>query len=367
MNAIRALYYRAHGNCQVRDQAIVAWLESAIGRGQIAIIELHERQLPPSPNVPLTFRSVVRSGGLNEGPRRPYAAVVHTLSLSPSEKMTEALLRAMSKLPRERKDAFLRMVLPEALKAMVAIFVFWAGIHAFGVGEAVDVILIGIGYSLVGAAVFEGVETMYEGTKAALAANNDGQLDMAAETMARGITTLGVTTLVLLLTHRGQQSTAGSAAETNETQWRYYVENLKLPFNGMEYQAALWSKLYDDQVFQLAGRDGLITLEGVLARTDFQARYQLLFGDEFVEWAWDMISNKYASELKGRVVLYTDYTGFKEDDSGGMEPILTPELLSVFEIPSVSEVLVKDVYNTRAYRLLTREQLRQRRGASHWE
>jgi hypothetical protein len=146
MSAVRRLYAESHStHHHASDYEMARWLDQSIARGQVIAIEIYDLiERPVQKATPK--KPVVPTGGLNEGPRRPRTAVAHISDLSPHAKMSEVLLRAMSKMSRETKEAFLRMVSREALKAMAAIFVAWAASHAIGIGEGVDVILIGIGY-----------------------------------------------------------------------------------------------------------------------------------------------------------------------------------------------------------------------------
>jgi hypothetical protein len=79
----------------------------------------------------------------------------------------------------------------------------WAGSHAFGVGEIVDIVLLGIGVVALGFAVFEGAAELYDFTVGALSARSDADLEKAGRHFARAVTLLGVSTLQALLL-RGQ-------------------------------------------------------------------------------------------------------------------------------------------------------------------
>lgn len=95
------------------------------------------------------------------------------------------------------------MLKPETLAIVTATLVVWAGSHFFGVGEIVDVILLGVGIFSLGFAVFEGADALYKFTIGAMDARNDVDLDRAAKHFARAVTLLGISTIQAILL-RGQ-------------------------------------------------------------------------------------------------------------------------------------------------------------------
>ena len=58
--------------------------------------------------------------------------------------------------------------------------VVWAGSHFFRVGEIVDVVLLVVGFSLIGVAVFDGAEALYQFSTTATRARTETELDRAA-------------------------------------------------------------------------------------------------------------------------------------------------------------------------------------------
>ena len=197
MHDLRSLYCLENNvSHHASDQTILTWLDSAVGRGQIVVIELHEPSTSSKQNAWQRLKPVVPTGGLNDSnPSRPMNTP--TLSdLSGVSKLMEVILRMVPKLPRETQAAFKQLISPQALKILAGTFAAWALSHAIGIGEAIDVILLGIGYALIGASAIEGCELVYEGTSAAVSAKDDRTLDAAADKLARGITILGVNTLL---------------------------------------------------------------------------------------------------------------------------------------------------------------------------
>lgn len=376
MSVVRRLYTEILStHHHASDHEMVRWLLQSIELGRVIVIEVYNssQRLPKNTS---SKKSVVPTGGLNDSPSRSQSGVTHFSDLSSNTKVTEVLLRAMARMPHETKNAFMQMVSPEALKTMAAIFVVWGASHAFGAGEAIDIILIGIGYAFVGWAALDGVKSIYEGIKGALFAKDDRQLDSAAEAMARGITTLGVNSLVILLTHRKIPS-ATLTAQVDEAvvaQWRYYIDNLKLPFNGEESRATLWARLGDKgQRAEAAALNdgGRLTLNRLLSRTDFMQRMDTQFGGAetaTTKKIWTMISEKYASQLKGKVVVYTNQTklgtmlGSPNEIETPKEAVLISELWKILDSNTqfqVDEIIVKDLDDASRTRTLNMARIRQ--------
>jgi hypothetical protein len=86
---------------------------------------------------------------------------------------------------------------------MAGTLVVWAGSHFFGVGEIVDILLLGVGAVTLGFAVFEGADELYQFTTLALNANTEADLESAGQHFAHAVTLLGISTLQAILL-RGQ-------------------------------------------------------------------------------------------------------------------------------------------------------------------
>jgi hypothetical protein len=335
----------------VSDHTITTWFNNAVARGQVVVIEIHESATPHNHETSKLSKVVIPTGGLNDGvPKR--RMTIRTLSdLSVESKLMEVLLRTIGKLPRETQEVFKQMISPQALSLMAGIFAAWVVSHAFGLGEAIDAILLGIGYAFIGMSAIGGVELIYEGAKATLSAKNEGELDVAADKLARGVTILGVNTLLVLLTHKKAGGTAVQSEAAVLTQWEYYIGNLKLPFDGS--RAALWSRLGDKgaRAASEASKEGLVTLEQLLEKSGFMDRYRAQFGEDAktdtTGQIWEWISEKYALQLKGTVVVYTNKLDLIASKARMPyeEPQLGAELFKILERPMVDRVIFRDVDN----------------------
>ena len=142
------------------------------------------------------------------GPSLPVAAVsdikpveVTTFhAASPEDKYARVLELVPQHLPGEMKGAFAELVSPEAIGVTVAILVVWAGSHAIGVGFAIDVLLIAIGFAMVGWSIFGAVGDVIEFFEIMESARSDADLNRAAQKLAGAIAALGVGTFIALLT-----------------------------------------------------------------------------------------------------------------------------------------------------------------------
>lgn len=103
-------------------------------------------------------------------------------------------------LSGEARQAFAQLLEPAALATTVAVLVVWAGSHAVGVGFVADAALLGIGFALVGWAIFDAIGALADFFHQTLNAQSTDDLDQAAQSLARCVTTIGVGALIALLT-----------------------------------------------------------------------------------------------------------------------------------------------------------------------
>ncbi len=94
------------------------------------------------------------------------------------------------------------MLTPQSLAIVTGTLVVWAGSHFFGVGEIVDVILLVVGFALLGVAVFGAAEELYRFATVAVNARTDADLDRAARHFARAVNILGISVVSALLLRR---------------------------------------------------------------------------------------------------------------------------------------------------------------------
>src|SRR5690606_15063851 len=121
------------------------------------------------------------------------------LRMSKADKISEAMRRSLPHLPLEARRVVEGMLRPETIAIVSGTLMVWAGSHFFGVGEIVDIILLGVGVVALGFAVFEGAGELYEFGTTALSAHSSGQLDEAGQHFARAVTLLGISTVQAVL------------------------------------------------------------------------------------------------------------------------------------------------------------------------
>ncbi|HBL14578.1 MAG TPA: hypothetical protein DD379_24955 [Cyanobacteria bacterium UBA11162] len=90
---------------------------------------------------------------------------------------------------------------PTSLAVIAGVLAAWAASHAVGVGQVVDVILIGVGIVTLGLDVISVIEDLI-GFAGVLNAQNQEDIDQAAKHLAEAIATVGVEVVLQLLTSR---------------------------------------------------------------------------------------------------------------------------------------------------------------------
>jgi hypothetical protein len=117
------------------------------------------------------------------------------------DKIGEMLRRALPMLAGESRAIVESMIKPESLALLAGTLTVWAGSHFFGVGEIVDVILLGVGAIALGLSVFEGGDALYDFASGAINAHTDADFEQAARYFARAVTLLGISTIQSVLLH----------------------------------------------------------------------------------------------------------------------------------------------------------------------
>jgi len=109
------------------------------------------------------------------------------------------LRRTAPKLPGSMQQEFLALLHPKSLAIMAGTLVIWAGSHAIGAGEAIDLVLLGVGVYFLGMAVFDVAENLGDFLILASSAVDENDLDEAASHLAKAISIMGVAAFVALL------------------------------------------------------------------------------------------------------------------------------------------------------------------------
>lgn len=127
-------------------------------------------------------------------------------SWSFERKLEESLRLTLPKLAPEARNALAAFITPESISIIAGVLILWVVSHAFGVGEAIDLILAVVGVATVGLSVFSGLDHFGEFASGTYNAKNEKDLDSAAEHLSSCIAILGITTVLALL-FRGRPAT----------------------------------------------------------------------------------------------------------------------------------------------------------------
>lgn len=129
--------------------------------------------------------------------------------LSKAEKLAEAMRRAARLLPGEAGAKLESLLAPEVLAVVVAVIVVWVGSHAFGVGEAVDVMLLATGFVFLGFEAIDAMRHLVSFGTIALDAQTTADLERAGSHLASAISIIGINTVIVLLTRGGVKAYRG--------------------------------------------------------------------------------------------------------------------------------------------------------------
>src|SRR5207244_2668272 len=94
-------------------------------------------------------------------------------------KLLEAAKRTTNKLPAEMRSQFASLFSAQNIAITTGVLGAWGAAHFFGVGEAADVILVGVGAFFLGRQVIQVTEDLYQFVTIAAKAKNEQDLDRA--------------------------------------------------------------------------------------------------------------------------------------------------------------------------------------------
>jgi hypothetical protein len=153
---------------------------------------------------PVNDGTMCREVSYRPGPTR---AVSRLATMTAGERLLEAMRRAVPLLPAEMRDEFLELLAPANLALTGGVLALWAGAHAFGVGEAVDVVLLVAGGLFLGASVFRAAGELARFVRVGAGATSESEADEAARHLARFVSIVGAATCVAVV-----MKAAGKAA-----------------------------------------------------------------------------------------------------------------------------------------------------------
>lgn len=118
----------------------------------------------------------------------------------PFEKRLESTFnRALPKLGPEAREQIAALINPTSLAIIAGVLVAWVVSHAFGVGEVIDIVLLVVGAFSLGFAVFTGIDHLYDFASGAYNAQQESDLDRAADHLAKAVAILGIQAVLAVL------------------------------------------------------------------------------------------------------------------------------------------------------------------------
>lgn len=120
-------------------------------------------------------------------------------------KLLEAARRAIRKLPAESRDQFAALFSPANVGITAGVFAAWGASHLFGVGEAADIVMVGVGVFTLGWQSVGAMRDLADFAAIAARAETEAQLDLAATHLARAVVTIGVAAFLALVFKAGKR------------------------------------------------------------------------------------------------------------------------------------------------------------------
>ena len=115
------------------------------------------------------------------------------------DRLRDVLRKTQGKVGPEVARQLEALIGPKSLAIMGDVLLLWAGGHAFGVGEAIDLVVGIVGFVAIGGAIFEGLDELLAVGRETYAARSDSDLDGAAAHLAKAIGILGIQAVLAIL------------------------------------------------------------------------------------------------------------------------------------------------------------------------
>lgn len=134
---------------------------------------------------------------------QPFQAPSNPVAMwTPNDKLGEAMHRALPLLGPTVRGQIQQLLTAEALAVIAGVMVVWISSHAVGVGFIADAVLLSVGIYAIGAAVFEGLDHLYQFARRALLAKHEADLDAAANHFSKAVAIIGVEAVLAILFRR---------------------------------------------------------------------------------------------------------------------------------------------------------------------
>ena len=172
------------------------------------------------------------------------------------DKIGSAIRRSFSRMPGETAAKLSSLVEPTTLIILAGTLALWAGSHALGVGEAIDLLMMVTGFLFVGWYAINAVKHLFEFARRSVTADTETDLDVAGEHLAQAVAIIGVDVVLAFLTKRAVKSWKGRYKPTTTgdptlpagTGWTMPDGDITYSTAGTDADRAL--VLYHEQVHQ---------------------------------------------------------------------------------------------------------------------
>jgi hypothetical protein len=131
--------------------------------------------------------------------------VAKVASWSFERRLEETFTRTLPKLGPEARAQLQAVINPTSLAIISGVLVAWVVSHAVGIGEIIDIIILALGITAIGFAVFTGLDYLYDFATGVYRAKTIHDIDKAADDLAKAIGILGIQ-VVLAILFRGAKS-----------------------------------------------------------------------------------------------------------------------------------------------------------------
>ena len=131
------------------------------------------------------------------------------------KRLEETFRRTLPKLGPEAAAQLSALINPAALTIIAGVLVAWIVSHAFGVGEIIDILILVVGIAAIGAAIFSGLDYLYDFASGAYQAKTSQDLDRAADNLSKAVAILGIQVVLAVLFRGAKIPKTGSGGRIN--------------------------------------------------------------------------------------------------------------------------------------------------------
>jgi hypothetical protein len=134
---------------------------------------------------------------------------VSVASWSTADKIAGAIRRSLHHMPAEAAAKICGLLSPTTLAILAGTLALWAGSHAIGIGEAIDVLVLVTGFVFVGWEALRAVKHLIAFARLSVGAQTEADLESAGDHLAKAVAIIGVDVVLAVLTHRSIKAWQG--------------------------------------------------------------------------------------------------------------------------------------------------------------